>query len=177
MPAIDIPRTERGVIRVFAISRPMATMARTLKQQPKKKLAAALLGHEVGEDDFELFALSDLAGVGLPGYLSEGYDVDKGAVRADRARLDALDGYVLLVFSKVSDGASVTLRPDPDLTLIGTYAERVAAHAATPIATEAAKPYSGAHPKAVAPKRSRAGSALTAVIVAVLIGLIWWSLR
>jgi len=177
MPAIDIPRTEHGVIRVFAISRPMATMARALKQQPKRALASALLGHDVMEDDFELFALSDLAGVGLPGYLSEGYDVDKDAVRADRARLDALDGYVLLVFSHVSDSAPITLHPDRDLTLIGIYAEPLAAHAAVPIAAEAAKRYSGTHSKSVAPERSRAGSVLTAAIAAVILALVWWSLR
>lgn len=177
MPAIEIPRSESGVIRVFAISRPMATMARLLKQQPKAALASLLLRHEVGDADFELFALSDLAGVGLPGYLSEGYDVDKDAIRMDHARLDALDGYVLLLFSSVSASDDVILEPDTDLTLIGTYAEPKAAHAAVPIAAQAAKPYSGVQSEAVAPKRSRVGSALTAAIGVLILIFIVWSLR
>lgn len=171
---IEIARIEHGVIRVFAISRPMAEMARALKQQPKKTLAAALLNHPVDEDDFELFALSDLTGVGLPRYLSDGYDVDKDAIRADRAKLEALDGYVLLLFSRVSNGGDVSLRPLSDLTLIGTYTEPKASHTAAPIATEAAKPYSGNTPAAKAPGRSRVGSALTAAAVLLTLLLIWW---
>jgi hypothetical protein len=176
MTSIIIPRSETVVIRIFAISRPMAAMARALKQQPTSVLASDLLGHKVAKDDFELFAVSDLTGVGLPGYLSDGYDIDKDAVRADRQRLDALDGYVLLLFSRVSDGGDVTLDPDRDLTLIGSYAEPKAAHAAAPIVAEAAKLYSGVKSNAAAPGRSRIGSALTAVITLLIVFLIWWSL-
>jgi hypothetical protein len=177
MAEFEILRNETGVIRVFAISRPMATMARRLKQQPKLALASELLGHDVAPDDFELFAVSDLTGVGLPGYLSDGYDVDKAAVRADRQRLDALDGYVLLLFSRVSNEGDVTLRPDRDLTLIGSYAEPKAAHVAAPIVTGAAKPYSGAQRKATAAGRSRVGSALTALVAVAILTFIWWTLR
>ena len=121
----------------------MSDMARVLKQQSKSRLASTLLGHDVTDADVELFPLSDLIGVGLPQYLTDGYDVDKDVVRNDRARLDALDGYVLLVFSRVSSDGGVTLSPLPDLTLIGTYSEPKADHATAPIATEAAAPYSG----------------------------------
>lgn len=171
---IDISRTERGVIRVFAISRPMADMARALKQQRKEDLAAALLNHPVAADDFELFALSDLTGVGLPRYLIDGYDVDKQAIRADRAKLDALDGYVLLLFSRVSNTADVTLEPITDLTLIGTYTEPRASHAAAPIATQAAKLHSGNTRTPQTPSRTRVGGALTAVAVLLALFLIWW---
>lgn len=171
---IEIARAEHGVIRVFAISRPMAAMARALKQQPKSTLAAALLNHPVAADDFELFALSDLTGVGLPRYLSDGYDVDKEAIRADRTKLDALDGYVLLLFSRVSNAADVTLEPVTDLTLIGTYTEPRASHAAAPIATDAAKLYSGNIRTPQTPSRMRVGSALTAAAVLLALLLIWW---
>ena len=170
--AIEILHGERGVIRVFAVSRPMADMARALKQRPKKALAANLLNKAVDDDDFELFPLSDLTGVGLPRYLSEGYDVDKDALRRDRARLEALDGYVLLLFSRVSDGGDVTLTPAADLTLIGTYAEPKARHAAAPLRSESAKLQSG---KADAAQgRSRAGSILTGATALLLLLLIWW---
>jgi len=173
---IEIAKTEHGVIRVFAISRPMSEMARALKQQPKKTLASTLLNHPVEDDDIELFALSDLTGVGLPQYLSDGYDVDRNAVRADRAKLEALDGYVLLLFSRVSNGADVTLNPVHDLTLIGSYAEPKALHATIPIAAQAAKPYSGNVPAPKATGRSRAGSAMTAVTVLLALLIIWWIL-
>lgn len=177
MPVIEISGDEQGVIRVFAISRPMADMARALKQQPKKALAATLLGHPVEDDDFELFAVSDLTGVGLSGYISEGYDVDRTAIRKDHTRLDALDGYVFLLFSQVGKTGTVTLAPAPQLTLIGTYAEPKALHAAAPIITDAAKPYSGANSLPRETGRTRVGSALTGVAVLLSLLLIWWILR
>ena len=170
--AIKILRGEQGVIRVFAVSRPMADMARALKQQPKKALAATLLNQPVSDDDFELFALSDLSGVGLPRYLSDGYDVDRDALHRDRARLEALDGYVLLLFSRVSDEGDITLAPAADLTLIGSYAEPKARHAAAPIRTASAKQQPGKGSAATG--RSRAGSILTGVTALLLLLLIWW---
>jgi hypothetical protein len=177
MTAIEIPRTEFGTIRVFAVSRPMANMARALRQQSKAALASTLLGHQVSEDDIELFALSDLTGVGLHGYLSEGYDVDKEALRADRVRLEALDGYVLLNFSRINAQGDVTLMPNSDLTLIGTYIEPKAEHTATPITTDAAKPYSGVTTPAQPPRRSRVGSAFTTAAGMLALLIIWWILR
>lgn len=177
MTAIDISRAEHGTIRVFAISGPFEDMSRALKQQSKTALAADLLGYALSEGDFELFALSDLTGVGLHGYLSEGYEVDKDALRADRARLEALDGYVLLVFSRISMQGDVTLTPSSDLTLIGTYAEPKAKHTAAPIPTEASKPYSGVTDEPKAPRRSRVGSAFTAAAGVLALLIIWWILR
>ena len=169
-----IPRHEHGVIRVFAISRPIAGVARALKQQPKAALASELLGHTVTSDMMELFALSDLTGVGLSRYLADGYDIDPEALRADHTRLEGLDGYVLLLFSSVAKDDTITLRPHADLTLVGTYAEPKPVQAAAPVSTDAAKPYSGHSDAPQAPKRSRAGSILTVAFALLIVLLIWW---
>lgn len=171
---ITIPHHESGVVRVFAISRPMSTMARLLKQQPKAALASDLLAHDVTSDMIELFALSDLTGVGLSRYLADGYDIAPDALRADHLRLEGLDGYVLLLFSTIAGGATVSLRPHADLTLVGTYAEPKAMHAVQPIPSEAAKPYSGTSDSPIAPNRSRVGSALTVIGALMIAFLIWW---
>ena len=171
---VVIPRHEHGVIRIFAISRPIAGVARALRQHPKAALATELLGHAVTSDMIELFALSDLTGVGLSRYLADGYDVDAEALRADHTRLEGLDGYVLLLFSSVAKDDTVALRPHADLTLVGTYAEPKPAQAATPISTDAAKPYSGHNDAPQAPKRSRAGSIATVACVLLIALLIWW---
>ena len=177
MSTIEISRTEHGVIRVFAISRPMAEMARLITQQTKGKLASAFLGHTVSDRDVELFALSDLAGIGLPAYLSDGYDIDKMAVRSDHARLEALDGYVLLLFSSVSNDGDVSVAPTAELTLIGTYAEPKTEHTTAPIDSDAAKPYSGVIDTPQAPRRSRVGSTITAVTALLALLLLWWILQ
>jgi hypothetical protein len=162
------------MIRVFAVSRPIADMAEQLRHNTKAEVATALLGLSVSENHIELFALSDLTGVGLPRYLMDGYDVDPGAISGLRARLEALDGYILLLFSSVSDAGDVAFAPAPDLTLIGTFAEPRAQHVAPPLDTQAAKPYSGVTAPPAPMARARAGSAMVAVFVIVLLTLIWW---
>jgi hypothetical protein len=177
MSLISISRAEHGVIRVFAVSRPMSEIARALERQPKAALASEMLSYPVSAEDIEVFAISDLEGVGLPAYLTDGYDIDKDAVRADRRRLDALDGYILLLFSRVSNDGDITLNVGAELTLIGTYAEPKAAHVAPPITSTSAAPYSGVTKPPEAPTRSRVGSALTALAVLAILLLIWWILR
>ena len=174
MAPIEIAASESGVVRVFSISRPMAQMARELKQHSKAQVASRLLDHPVSDGDFELFALSDLAGVGLPSYLTEGYALDPQDIHADRRRLEALDGYVLMLFSGVAREQGVALKPAPDLTLIGTYVEPRASRAAAPIIAESAKPYSGVSKPPETAKRGRAGSAMVAITVVVALLLIWW---
>lgn len=177
MSLISIPKAEHGAIRVFAISRAMSDMARMLKQQPKADLASEMLSHAVTAEDIEIFAVSDLAGVGLSAYLTDGYNINKEAIRVDHGRLEALDGYVLLLFSRVSKEGDVTLNVGADLTLIGTYTEPQAAHAAKPITSSSAEPYSGVTTTPKAPTRSRVGSALTALVALAALLLIWWILR
>ncbi|WP_299412740.1 hypothetical protein [uncultured Sulfitobacter sp.] len=177
MSTLFIPQYESGVIRIFSISRPMSDMARALKQRPKAMIASDLLGHDIKDEAVELFALADLTGVGLPRYLNDGYDVDDDVIQADRARLEALDGYVLLLFSKVSETGDVTLNPSADLTLIGTYSEPKAAHSAVPIAAEAAKPYSGVAASTQPTKRGPRGSIFTALAAIIIAILIYWILR
>ncbi len=174
MAKIEIPNSESGVVRIFSVSRPMSQMARTLKQQTKAQVASDLLAHPVTDDNFEIFPLSDLAGVGLASYLTEGYAVDPGDIRADRRRLEALDGYVLMLFSNIAQDDAVTLTPTSDLTLIGTYTEPRGSHAAAPITSESAKPYSGVTEAPKAPPRSRTGSAMVALTVVVALFLLWW---
>ncbi|KEJ88759.1 hypothetical protein [Sulfitobacter donghicola] len=177
MTPINIRQTEHGVIRVFAISRPMADMARALKQASKSGVASALLKHPVADNDVELFALSDLAGVGLPDYLINGHGMEAKSVQSDRIRLEALDGYVLFLFSSVSDQKDISFTPSPDLTLIGTYGVPPLDMAVAPIAAKSAAPYSSVSKPAKPARRAKLGSAVGAFGAIFLLFLIWWIFR
>ena len=99
-------------------------------------------------------------------------------ISRDRARLDALDGYVLLLFSSAFDGQEATLDLGPELTMIGTYGEAQPDMSVTPLEAESAQPYTGAAdmtPKS--PPKGGAGGMIVLLAVIVLIGLIlWWLL-
>ncbi len=69
----------------------------------------------------ELFPLRDLQGVGLPAYLTDGLGLDEDAVKADKARLTALEGHVLILHAAAFAQLPVTVSQGPNLTLIGTY--------------------------------------------------------
>lgn len=115
---LTIPAHDRDGVRVFT-----ARLTPDDLQRDKARLAAELLGDPDLDPAFlEIFDLADLSGVGLSGYLTEGLGVPAAAV-TDPARLDALKGPVLILLSKALHGRSVTLTPDPRLTLVGTYAE------------------------------------------------------
>jgi len=175
---IHIPRNEHGLIRVFAISRPPVDITSTISRQGKAAVAENLLGHPLPEGEFELFPMADLSGVGLSGYLSEGYAVPADQIAKHRRKLDALDGYVLLVFSKAFDGAEITLSPGPDLTLIGTFGETQPDMTIGTIDSDAARAYSGVPQQTPAsPPKGASGSALVVVGLIVIAGLaLWWVL-
>lgn len=178
-PAIDIKANEHATIRVFAVNKAPSEITDTLATMPKADLARQLLGDpHLDTSSTEIFPVSDLTGMGLGAYLSEGYAVQPKQIARDRSRLDALDGYVLLLFSDSFAGKSARLAPGEALTLIGTYTEVQPASSAGPIAAESAKPYTGPAPAAKqAPKRSPNGSAAIVVLIAALLGVaLWWLL-
>lgn len=117
--SLTIPAHDRHGIRVFA-----ARLSPDDLRRDKARLAAELLGDpDVDPAFIEIFDLADLSGLGLPAYLTEGLGVPDAAVAADRDRLEALRGPVLILLSKALHGRALTLTPDPRLTLVATYAE------------------------------------------------------
>ncbi|MEM9579850.1 MAG: hypothetical protein AAF891_04125 [Pseudomonadota bacterium] len=122
MTAVTITPGERGQLRVFALSLTQED-ARTMAAN-KAASAAALLGvPQMDGDQVELFALSYLGELGLAGYLTEGYGIAPDVLASDRAKLAALDGWVLLVRSAAVAERPAHLQIAPDATLISTYAE------------------------------------------------------
>lgn len=176
---IPIDQTERDAIRVFAINQPATDVAAALKAQPPADLARHLLNNpHLNTASTEIFPVADLTGMGLGRYLIEGYAVDEAEIAPDHAKLDALEGYVLLLFSDSFAGIDGALTPGPDLTLIGTYTEYRPAQKSAPLRAQSAKPYSGAPGvTAPSPTRGSAGSALVVLAMIALLGLgLWWLL-
>lgn len=118
---LQVTPHERGIVRVFALSL-SAKEAEDLRDNATAQ--AALLGVPTLDTRFtEVFPVADTAEIGLAGYLIDGNGIDPASIAPDRARLAALDGWVLLVYSSAFDGTAQTLSPARALTLIGTYAE------------------------------------------------------
>ena len=176
MTTTPILANEQGLVRVFSLSMRPAE-ARALRDNEMAQQAA--LGAEIPDTrGIEIFELTDLADIGLAGYLREGLDVEETGLALDAAKLGALEGWVMLVYSSAFAGETATLTPAPELTLIGTYGQTKADQAQIDLVSDAAKPYSGS--AAITPSlsaRSGAGGSMVVVGLIVLAGLIlWWAL-
>ena len=161
---LTIPAGERGRIRVFSLSM-------SADEAENLELGRALGKYPDDPSRVEVFPVRNLEGLGLAGYLVEGCGVPEAQIAPDRTRLDALDGHVLLLFSRAYGDAGVTLEPEPALTLIGTYTEERRDITATPIETESAKPYTGTRrpsPREARAASRRAGAIVFAIVMAIL---------
>ncbi|EAR49904.1 hypothetical protein OG2516_16756 [Oceanicola granulosus HTCC2516] len=117
MTRMDVPESEHGHARVFAIDLPADQVA----DFERDGLEAALGTERLDRDKVELFPASDIAAMGLSNYLVDGMGMDPEQVRPDAARLDALGGHILILPSSAVRGR--TLTPKPPLRWIGTYSE------------------------------------------------------
>ncbi|UOA30931.1 hypothetical protein DSM110093_00691 [Sulfitobacter sp. DSM 110093] len=176
MPHTEVAPQEAGKVRVFALSLSDAE-ARAMRDDETAQAAA--LGIERIDGAYtEVFRVADLDQLGLPGYLRDGNGVNPNQIEKDRSRLGALDGWVLIVYSRAFAGQSLQLSPIPALTHIGTYTEGGPDTPVQAMEAEAAQPYTGI-PRVSPPKPAKGSGGKTMVIVGVavlVLIVIWWLL-
>jgi hypothetical protein len=176
MATINIKTGENGTTRVFSLSMP-AAQARTLSKTAEAQ--QAILGaRDLNVEGIEVFPLTDIEDLGLVGFLREGTDARKDDLKRDAAKLAALDGWVMLVHSLAFGGKAATLKLDPAVTLIGTYAQTAPEKKHIELDPEAADLYTGAPEitPAIAPDRKGRGSLVVAVLVVIAALILWWAL-
>lgn len=176
MTQITVPAHEHGIVRVFSLSM-SADQAQSLRNSRQAQKDALGL-KQLDPRGVEVFQVSDLADIGLHGYLREGVDADEAGLTRDRTKLRALEGWVMLVYSSAFEGREVAFTPTPELTLIGAYGQTKIDRSQIDIDSEAAKPYSGT-PTLTPPQPVRGGAGGTMVIIGliVLVALAcWWVL-
>lgn len=117
---LDIPAGERGVVRVFALQIEAGGI-QALKAPGAMGTALGVPG--IDADYVEAFPLTDLAGVGLATYLSDGCGVPEAVIAPQAEQLDALQGSVMVVLSKAFGGKAARLHPSAQLDLVGVFAE------------------------------------------------------
>ena len=120
---ITFDEGEHGVVRVFALNLDDAA-AKPWRDGDAAVVADALGLPEAPDMRYvEVFRPRDMQPMSLTDYLVEGIGLPRDAVTADRARLDALSGHVLLLLSGALGGRSGRIVETPELTHIGTYRE------------------------------------------------------
>ncbi len=169
LDVIEIPKGERGVIRVFDLDmRP--EQARFLREPGA--LAQVLGVEDIDLDHVEIFPVSDLEDLGLAGYLTQGCGIPEDEVTADRNRLNAIQGHVLLLRSRAFGGLAERLTPASQITPIASYGESAIKWQAAAMAqNESSKPYSAPQlsPRQARHAARRIGASLFAVVMCVIV--------
>lgn len=183
---LTLPRGERHVLRVFALemdpeaadrlrnrpepSDPLTAVDPSLRHADRAVVAALFGVSDIDPAQVELVDTGDLGELGLAGYLIEGDAAAEDQIAADRARLNGLCGLVVIVPSAAFPSLPVTLRPAPEMTLIGRYAEDVPPVRFDPLPDASAKGVIGTAPKmTVAPKRGGSMTSLGIILLVVLV--------
>ena len=117
-------RDDTRAIWVFTADLDPAAFKAFAKVGERWGLAEALGIEGLGPASVETFLASDLEGYGLERYLAEAHGMDPASVAQDAARLAAVEGPVVLLFSRdlprdLPRGG--TLDPAPPLAFVGRY--------------------------------------------------------
>ena len=179
---LDIEPGEHGHLRLFTVSLDDAALTTRIgldqpadTERPFVAAASDLLNQPALDlRNVELFDLADLAGLGLPGYLATAYDIPEDQIAPQRAKLTALDGFVLLLLSEALPGpGAVTL--DPALTLIASFETPQPDVSMTRLSSDVARgtlaPPAGTLPQPEGRNAPRGVLIIAALIAAVL--LLW----
>ncbi|MEM0948770.1 MAG: hypothetical protein AAGK37_15325 [Pseudomonadota bacterium] len=144
---IPITATEHGTVRIFAINLPPdeAKVWETETAKSDRLLETALGATTLDHEHLEVIDVEAVKSLGLSTYLVDGLGLPEALVNRDRARLDALSGRVLIMWSTAFASQEQVLKPGRQVTLIGTYREDPGAGIFEPIQSEAAKGGIGTH--------------------------------
>ena len=175
-----VSATERGVIRVFMVNLPVDQLDgfyQASDDNSTSPLARALGVTTLDPEGVEVFPLSNLDGVGLEGYLTDGMGVATADVKPYASRLNGMTGNVAIVLSRAFGGQAVSLTPTAPLKWIGTYTEEGASIQFEPLPSGGADG-SVAEPAGKPPKSDARVGGMIAVYALIamfaFVGLLIW---
>lgn len=172
---LDVKAGERGLVRLFALDLPPEALDGFAEGDPSP-LQEALGAQTLDMAFVEVFPVRNLTGLGLPGYMVDGLGVAEAEVEADRARLEAIEGQVVVVLSRAFGDVAQSLKPRAPLRWIGTYREETATVSFETLPSEAAKGTVGPAGKP-APSDAAVGGRIALVVLVLLfalVGLMIW---
>ena len=177
----EVKAHEHGIVRLFTVDTsaepPMMSAEPDWAadaEDPPWPLRDALGVEYLDSDFIELFDVANLEGVGLPQYMIDGLGVSETDVEEDRARLEAIEGLILVVLSSAFGGFAGTLTPKSPLRWVGTYTEDRAPVSFKPLPSESAKGTTGDKtPPSDAAMSGRVASIALLVLFALVAVVVW----
>ncbi|MFA8441045.1 hypothetical protein [Yoonia sp.] len=168
---LTIPADDHGQIRVFATDADLPTDV--IEKTPRGM--EYLFEAELNPDFVDIVRIADLGGMALSAYIAEGYDMAPDLV--DKAAVDAITGYAVLVLSRATGEVETTLTPAGGLRHVTTYSPVAKITPPEPLPDASAQGI--VEPKPTKPPKSDArmsGMVATYALLAMfaLVGLMIW---
>lgn len=139
---LHVKEDERGIVRVFALSAPLA---KQLSDEDSLSGLEAALKTLLNATDVQIVKKGDLTGFGFSTLLNEGYDVELTSVQ--KREIDAYEDDAAILRSATFTGKPVQLMPSADAALLGVFRERTAPPPRfDPLPAEGAKPSGNSRP-------------------------------
>lgn len=110
-------------IHLFAVNLPPNEVTEVLRRPDgQTEVMHHLLGQAISDPSkVELFAVQDLAEIGLAGYLAEGHGISEADLAPYKPKLAALSGYAMILHQSAFDDETASLNIGPGLTLIAKF--------------------------------------------------------
>lgn len=129
---LTIPENDFGKIRVFSLPDEPSDDA---KDRKPDALAALLGTPHLNPDFVDVVEIEALDELGLMGLLEQGYDITPDA--ADARALQDLTGWAVLIMSRASAGAEVTLQLASGVKHVTTIGEQATLKSLPPLGSDA----------------------------------------
>lgn len=177
----QIPALEHGIVRLFTVNLsadeiPGFSERGDIDGNASWPLQDALGIKDLDEEFVEVFAIDDLEDFGLTGYMIEGLGIAEDDISRQRAQLNAIKGFVLIVYSAAFKGIAQALSPKAPLRWIGTYVEDREPVTFAPLPADSAKGNVPAPAKASPSDAAMSGRVATIalLIMFALVGVMIW---
>lgn len=113
---------EFGTVRVFTTALEADEASNITAQNVHRLLGDVTLNAE----KVQIVPTKALEGLGLTGYLREGYGISPADLAGRAAQLDAVSGLLVLLPASAFDGAAQTIEPHPSMRFLGLFREEKA---------------------------------------------------
>ncbi len=168
---VKLPAFHPRQVVVLAVNRAETALRKVKDEESRSALIAELLGRDDARlTHVDLIAVDDLDEIGLAGFLLDGPGVPAEELTAHKARLEALSGFVLILYPGVFE-TDTEFTLGPDLTMIATLNQEPTRWEATQtLASEAAT-------ELTAPKKKPSDAAMSgriAMLALIVIALLTW---
>ncbi len=169
---LTIPALDHGQVRVFAVTGPVPV---GIHEKTPEALAEVLGAEGLDPDFIDVFDTNALGDMTVVDFLSRGYDLTPDV--ADLAMLKGLEGVVLLLMSRATNGAETTLQLGRGVNHVTTLGDQAILGAPQPLKSAASQGVIE-HGAARSKKSDARIGGMVATIVLVLmmlfVGLMVW---